>query len=45
MSQKVVRDNEKKTQQKVKQKRLHWNLREGEEGGRGNRGLNNKRIP
>jgi hypothetical protein len=49
MRQKVVRDNEKKTQLKVEQKRLHWNLGEGEErgGGRGgeNRGLNNKGIP
>lgn len=47
MRQKVVRDNEEKTQLKVEQKRLHWNLGEGEErgGGEGNRGLNNKGIP
>lgn len=44
MRQKVVRGNEEKTQLKVEQKRLHWNLGEGEErgGGGGNRGLNNK---
>jgi hypothetical protein len=35
MRQKVVRDIEKKTQQKLEQKGLHWNLGEGEEGGKG----------